>query len=60
MNQNLATVTQDLLHTTNSLVKVSNTVEKASKETPTNRQVLAAIKDFTKSKSQSRWNFLDE
>lgn len=60
MNQNLATVTQDLLHTTNSLVKVSKTVEKASKETPTNRQVLAAIKDFTKSKSQSRWNFLDE
>jgi len=60
MNQNLATVTQDLLQTTNSLVKVSKTVEKASNETPTNRQVLAAIKDFTKSKSQSRWNFLDE
>ncbi len=60
MNQNLATVTQDLLHTSSSLTKVAKNVEKASKETPTNKQVLAAIKEFTKTKTTSRWNFLDE
>ena len=60
MNQNLATVTQDLLQTTSSLNKVAKTVEKASKETPTNKQVLASIKELTKAKTSSRWNFLDE
>ena len=60
MNQNLATVTQDLLHTSSSLNKVAKSVEKAAKETPTNKQVLASIKELTKAKSASRWNFLDE
>ena len=60
MNQNLATVTQDLLQTTSSLNKVAKTVEKASKETPTNKQVLSSIKELTKAKTSTRWNFLDE
>jgi len=60
MNQNLATVTQDLLQTSSSLNKVAKTVEKASKETPTNKQVLSSIKELTKAKNPTRWNFLDE
>jgi len=60
MNQNLATVTQDLLQTSSSLNKVAKTVEKASKETPTNKQVLSSLKELTKAKAPTRWNFLDE
>ena len=60
MNQNLATVTQDLLQTSSSLNKVAKVVEKASKETPTNKQVLSSLKELTKAKAPTRWNFLDE
>ena len=60
MNQNLATVTQDLMHTSSSLKKVALTAEKIAKDTPANNRILASIKELTKAKSSSRWNFLDE
>ena len=38
----------------------SSELEKASKETPTNKQVLSSIKELTKAKTPTRRNFLDE
>ena len=60
MNQNLATITQDLIHTASSLKKVAATAEKLAKDTPANKKILASIKELTKAKSPSRWSFLDE
>ena len=50
MNENLATVTQDLLHTTSALGKVGKLIEKSSKETPTNRQIISALKALNRNK----------
>jgi hypothetical protein len=50
MNENLATVTQDLLHTTSALGKVGKLIEKSSKEAPTNRQIISELKALNRNK----------
>lgn len=60
MNQNLATITQDLIHTSTSLRKVTLIAEKIAKDTPANKRILESIKELTRVKKSSRWDFLDE
>ena len=50
MNENLANVTQDLLHTTSALGKVGKLIEKSSKEAPTNRQIISELKALNRNK----------
>lgn len=53
MNENLARATQDLLHTSSSLAKAAKVVEKSAKETPTNKQIMASLKDLLKTRKSS-------
>ena len=54
MNENLADATQDLLHTSSSLTKVAKVIEKSTKETPTNRQIMSSLKELLKTRKSSR------
>ena len=60
MNENLASATQDLLHTSSSLAKVVKVVEKSTKETPTNKQIMSSLKDLLKTRKSSRLDLLSE
>ena len=56
MNENLATATQDLLRASSSLEKTVKVIEKSTKETPTNRQIMADLKNLIKAKKPTRWD----
>jgi len=56
MNENLATATQDLLRTSSSLEKTAKVIEKSTKETPTNKQIMADLKNLIKAKKPTRWD----
>ena len=58
MNENLASATQDLLNTSSSLAKVAKVVEKSTKETPTNKQIMASLKDLLIARKSSRLDSL--
>ncbi len=56
MNENLATATQDLLRTSSSLEKTAKIIEKSTKETPTNKQIMADLKTLVKVKKPRSWD----